>query len=42
MQNIRGHNELYSLILNKVDMGIEIFDTWYKSDDKKHMKLSEY
>ncbi len=35
MQNMRGYCERYSWILNKVGMGIETFDTWYKSDDKK-------
>ncbi len=35
MQNIRGHNERYSWILNKLDTDIGIFDTWFMSDDKK-------
>ncbi len=35
MQNMRGHNERYVWILKKLDTDIEIFDTWYKSDDKK-------
>ncbi len=36
MQNMSDFCERYSWILNKVGMGIETFDTWYKSDDKKN------